>query len=90
MARTLREVIAAPGVAGLGWFKYEPLFGGSPERPGRREIGFNETFMILKGTDAAKVHLKTGGRIASDAHGGTTQLTNQQLDDLVNYLESIE
>jgi len=90
MARSLREVIAAPGVPGLGWFKYEPLFGGSPERPGRREIGFNETFMILKGTNAAKVHLQTGGRIASDAHGGTSQLTPQQIDDLVNFLETIE
>ena len=90
MARSLREVIAAPGVPGLGWFKYEPLFGGSPERPGRREVGFNETYMILKGTNAAKVHLSAGGRIASDAHGGTSQLTPQQIDDLVNYLESIE
>lgn len=90
MARNLREVISAPGVAALGWFKYEPLFGGSPERPGRREIGFNETYMILKGTNAAKVHLQTGGRIASDAHGGTSQLTSQQIDDLVAYLESIE
>jgi YVTN family beta-propeller protein len=90
MARSLREVIAAPGVPGLGWFKYEPLFGGSPERPGRREVGFNETYMILKGTPAAKVHLMTGGRIASDAHGGTSQLTAQQIDDLVAYLETIE
>lgn len=90
MARTLREVVAPPGISGLGWFKYEPLFGGAPERPGRREIGFNETYMILKGTEAAKVHLKTGGRIASDAHGGTSQLTSQQIDDLVNYLETIE
>jgi len=90
MARSLREVIAAPGMASLGWFKYEPLFGGSPERPGRREIGFNETYMILKGTPAAKVHLMTGGRIASDAHGGTSQLTPQQIDDLVHFLETIE
>ncbi len=90
MARSLREVVAAPGVPGLAWFKYEPLFGGSPERPGRREIGFNETYMILKGTNAAKVHLKTGGRIASDAHGGTSQLTAAQIDDLVAYLETIE
>ena len=90
MARSLREVVAAPGVQALRWFRYEPLFGGSPERPGRREVGFNETYIILKATEAAKVHLKTGGRIASDAHGGTSQLTSQQIDDLVNYLESIE
>ncbi len=90
MARSLREVIAAPGVEGLRWFKYEPLFGGSAERPGRREVGFNETFMIPQAVKAAKVHLQTGGRIASDAHGGTSQLTPQQIDDLVNYLLSIE
>jgi YVTN family beta-propeller protein len=89
-ARTLREVVAAPGSQALGWFPYEPLFGGSPERPGRREVGFNETYMIPKGTNAAKVHLMTGGRIASDAHGGTSQLTAPQIDDLVNYLETIE
>lgn len=90
MARTLREVVSPPMNVALGWFKYNPLFGGCTERPGRREVGFNETFMIFKETPAAKVHLATGGRIASDAHGGTSQLTPQQIDDLVNYLESIE
>jgi len=90
MARTLREVVSVPGQTSLGWFKYEPLFGGYPERPGRREIGFNETYMILKGTPQAKLHLKSGGRIASDSHGGTSQLTSQEIDDLVNYLLSIE
>ena len=79
-----------PGQTSLGWFKYEPLTGGYPERPGRREIGFNETYMILKGTPAAKIHLSSGGRIGSDSHGGTSQLTGPQVDDLVNYLLSIE
>ena len=37
-----------------------------------------------------KTHLDTGGRIGSDTHGGTSHLTAQQIDDLVNYLESIE
>ena len=90
IARTLREVVSPPMQLGLGWFKYEPLQGGYPERPGRREVGFNETYMILKGTPPAKLHLGTGGRIGSDEHGGTSQLTPQQVDDLVNYLETIE
>ncbi len=90
MARSLREVVSVPGQTSLGWFKYEPLTGGYPERPGRREIGFNETYMILKGTPAAKIHLSSGGRIGSDSHGGTSQLTGPQVDDLVNYLLSIE
>ncbi|HMD61760.1 MAG TPA: hypothetical protein VKG78_10020 [Opitutaceae bacterium] len=90
IARTLREVVSPPGQIGLGWFKYEPLFGGYPERPGRREVGFNETYMILKATPQAKLHIGTGGRIGSDEHGGTTQLSAQQIDDLVNYLETIE
>ena len=90
MARTLREVVAVPGQTNLGWFKYEPLFGGFPERPGRREVGFNETYFIKKRTDKTKTHVDTHGRIGSDTHGGTSHLTPQQIDDLVNYLESIE
>jgi YVTN family beta-propeller protein len=89
-ARTLREVVSVPGQTSLGWFKYEPLFGGYGERPGRREVGFNETYFIKKRTEKTKTHLDTGGRIGSDTHGGTSQLTAQQIDDLVNYLQSIE
>jgi mono/diheme cytochrome c family protein len=89
-ARTLREVVSVPGQTNLGWFKYEPLFGGYGERPGRREVGFNETYFVRKRSEKTKTHLDTGGRIGSDTHGGTSHLTPQQIDDLVNYLESIE
>ncbi len=36
MARNLREVVCKPGHPALGQYKYEPLIGGYPERPGRR------------------------------------------------------
>lgn len=90
MARSLREVIAVPGHPALGWFKYEPLIGGFPERPGRREVGFNETFFFAKPLPQVKLHIKAEGRIGNNTHGGTSQLTEIQIDDLVNYLESIE
>ena len=90
MARSLREVVSVPGQTSLGWFKYEPLFGGYPERPGRREIGFNETYFAKKRTEKNKAFLDTGGRIGSDSHGGTSHLTGPQIDDLVNYLLSLE
>ncbi len=89
-ARTLRETVSVPGQTGLGWYKYEPLFGGYPERPGRREVGFNETYFVKARNEKNKTHLDTGGRIGSDTHGGTSHLTEQQIDDLVNFLESIE
>jgi cytochrome c peroxidase len=90
MARSLREVVSVPGQMNLGWFRYEPLFGGYPERPGRREIGFNETFFSKTRTERNKTVIDAGGRIGSDSHGGTSQLTGPQIDDLVNYLQSIE
>ena len=89
-ARTLREVVSVPGQTSLGWFKYEPLFGSYGERPGRREVGFNETWFVKNRNERNKTHLDTGGRIGSDTHGGTSHLTAQQIDDLVNYLLSIE
>ncbi|MEN9403933.1 MAG: hypothetical protein RL091_2636 [Verrucomicrobiota bacterium] len=89
-ARTVREVVSVPGQTSLGWLKYEPVFGGYAERPGRREVGFNETWFVKSRNERNKTHLDTGGRIGSDTHGGTSHLTAQQIDDLVNYLESIE
>lgn len=89
MARSLREVVATPGHLGLGRFKYEPLLGGAGERPGRREVGFNETFFVTEKLPRAKAFLEAGGRIGLDTHGGTSQLRGAQLDDLVDFLESI-
>lgn len=90
MARTLREVLATPGHPALRTFKYEPLIGGIPERPGRREVGFNMTF--LPGVPAAEARLESGAgaRLGTDTHGGTSHLTALDIDDLSNYLDSIE
>ena len=90
MARTLREVVAKPGHASLGTFKYEPLIGGVPERPGRREVGFNTTYLFSEAIPAVKAHRKAGSRIGFDTHGGTSHLTRQQIDDLVNFINAIE
>lgn len=90
LARTLREVVAAPGHPCLGVLPYEPLLGGVPERPGRREVGFNVTALFAAPSQAVKMHLKAGARLGTDTHGGTSQLTRQQVDDLLSYLLSIE
>ncbi len=90
MARSLREVLCVPGQPGLGWFKYEPLIAGVPERPGKREVGFNETWFYAAPGSRTKVFQKSGGRIGSDTHGGTSHLTPQQIDDLVHFMEAIE
>jgi len=90
MARTLREVVATPGHAALRTFKYEPRIGGVPERPGRKEIGFNTTFIMKHPVPQVTLHMQAGARIGINTHGGTSQLREQQIDDLVNYLNSIE
>ena len=91
MARTLREVVCAPGNPALGRLKYEPLIGGFPERPGRKEVGFNMTMVAAtRQPKQVQLHIHSGGRIGFDTHGGTSQLSRQQIDDVVNYLNSIE
>lgn len=89
MARSLREVVATPGHLALGRYKYEPLLGGVPERPGRREVGFNETIFVTEPLPRARAFLRSGGRIGLDTHGGTSQLRPHQVDDLVDFLEAI-
>jgi len=38
-----------------------------------------------------QLHVQSGRRAsATTPHGGTSQLTRQQIDDLVNFLNSIE
>ncbi|MBI4061888.1 MAG: YncE family protein [Elusimicrobia bacterium] len=90
LARTLAEVVATPGHAGLGEFKYEPLLGGVGERPGRREIGLNATAFYSKMSPALDALRSSGARIGLDTHGGTSQLSARQLQDLVDFLMSIE
>jgi hypothetical protein len=90
IARTLREVVAAPGHPALGALPYEPLIGGVPERPGRREVGMNATALFVAPSEPVKMHLHAAARLGTDTHGGTSQLTRQQVDDLVTFLLSIE
>jgi hypothetical protein len=90
MARTLHEVVATPGHPGLRRFKYEPLIGGVPERPGRKEVGFNMTWLFTERSDNVKLHMQAGARLGFDTHGGTSHLTAQQVDDLVHFMEAIE
>ena len=89
-ARTLREVLAIPGHPSLRQFPYEPLVGGVPERPGRKEIGFNETFIFYESAPKVALHMMSGARIGVDTHGGTSQLSAQEIDDLTNFLQAIE
>jgi len=90
MARTLHETTATPGHVALRTFKYEPLIGGFPERPGRKEVGLNMTFIFADRSPKVKMHMRAGARIGVDTHGGTSHLTAGQIDDLVNFLNSIE
>jgi hypothetical protein len=90
MARTLHEVLAAPDHPTLGRFKYEPRIGGIPERPERREIGFNTSFLPGAAAPQVKLDTQAGARLGVDTHGGTSHLTALDIDDLANYLGSIE
>ncbi len=90
MARTLREIVAPPGHPALRTFRYEPLFGGYGERPGRKEVGFNMTFVFYDREPKVKMHLVSNARLGFDTHGGTSQLNRLQVDDLVNFMNSIE
>lgn len=88
-ARSLREVVCTPGHAGLRTFKYVPLLGGFPERPGGREIGFNATWLTMKMLDPMKAHVRAGGRIGIDTHGGTSQLRGADVDDIIDFITAI-
>lgn len=90
MARTLREVLSTPGHPALGRLKYEPVVSDAGERPGRREVGFNTTGMFAEQQPRVKLLVAAGARIGHDTHGGTSQLTPRQIDDLANFLNTIE
>jgi cytochrome c peroxidase len=90
MARTLHEVLVVPGHPALRTYKYEPLIGGFPERPGRREVGFNMTLLFAKASPKVSAHMAAGARVGFDTHGGTSHLTALDIDDLVNFLNTIE
>lgn len=90
LARTLREVSVPPGHPSLQTFKYEPLFGGYPERPEKKEVGFNMTFVFSQAENRVKLHRISESRLGFDTHGGTSQLTRLEIEDLVNFMNSIE
>ncbi|GAB4144059.1 MAG: hypothetical protein Fur0037_11830 [Planctomycetota bacterium] len=90
LARSLREVVATPGHPALRRFRYEPLLGGEPERPGLAEVGFNATCLTAQRTFALSNLLRSGARLGIDTHGGTSHLSSRAIDDLVDFLETIE
>jgi cytochrome c peroxidase len=90
IARTLRETVATPGHPSLRELKYEPLLGGEPERPNRREVGLNMTYLFKAPAMPLWAHLKSEARMAFDTHGGTMHLNEQEVDDLVNFMQTIE
>ncbi len=83
-ARSLREAVASPDHPGLRQTRLPVLQGPEDVRPDRRERGFNET--TSRSESGA---LDLASRIV-DTHGGTSHLTASQLDDLVDFLRSIE
>jgi DNA-binding beta-propeller fold protein YncE len=77
-AVSIREVIASPDHYSLRKFKYPLLRGGEDVREGRLERGFNELSFIEEKTYVV------------DTHGGTSHLNVIQIQDLENFLLSIE
>ncbi|MFC1743100.1 hypothetical protein ACFL35_03825 [Candidatus Riflebacteria bacterium] len=91
LATSLREVICTPGQAGLGKYKYMPLLGGAPMRPGRKEVGFNETYWYTEKSKIVTISRQDKAvRAGPDSHGGTSLLREPQVEDLINYLNTIE
>ena len=83
-ARSLREVLCTPGHPALREFRYPVLQGPEEARPGRRERGFNETT-----TRTPEGPLDPRDQVF-DTHGGTSHLTPRQIEDLMNFMLSIE
>lgn len=83
-ARSLREVLLTPGHPAARRYRLPVLQGGEEVRPERRETGFNE--LTPRRQDGA---LDLRARIV-DSHGGTSQLSARQIEDLVNFMLAIE
>jgi hypothetical protein len=77
-AISVRETFASPDHYSLRKFKYMPLRGSERLRPNGRERGFNE----LSFPDERTYML--------DTHGATSHLNARQVQDLENFLLSIE
>ncbi|MDP6057660.1 MAG: hypothetical protein QGH33_02155, partial [Pirellulaceae bacterium] len=83
-ARSLREVLCTPGHPALRRYRYPVLQGKEEVRPSRLEIGFNET---TGRTPAGPLDPENQ---VLDTHGGTSQLTPRQIEDVINFMLSIE
>lgn len=83
-ARSLREVLCTPGHPALRRYRYPVYQGNEQVRDSRREIGFNET---TARTPAGPLDPEDQ---IFDTHGGTSHLTPRQIEDLLNFMLSIE
>lgn len=81
--RSLREAIATPEHRALRRYRLPVFMGLEQIRAGRMEIGFNENTARRPSGE-----LNLPDQII-DTHGGTSQLRQRQLDDLVNFMLSI-
>ena len=77
-AMSVRETFAAPDHYSLRKFKYSPLRGGEEVRPSGRERGFNELSFLEEKT------------YMMDTHGATSHLNARQVQDMENFLLTIE
>ncbi len=77
-AKSVRESFISPDHYALRTFKYPVLSGGEDIRPDRLERGFNELFFPEEKT------------FMLDTHGGTSHLSYLQVQDLENFMLSIE
>lgn len=82
--RSLREVLCTPEHPGLRRYRYPVLQGPEDVRPGRREVGFNE---ITGRTPEGPLNPQDQ---TFDTHGGTSHLTARQIEDLLNFILTIE
>ncbi len=77
-ALSVRETFTTPDHYSLRKFKYSPLRGGEEVRAAGRERGFNELSFLAERT------------YMMDTHGATSHLNARQVQDLENFLLSIE
>ncbi len=82
--RSLREVICTPKHPALRRYRLPVYQGAEIVRPGRREVGFNE---ITDRTPDGPLNKQVQ---AFDTHGGTSHLSTRQIEDLLNFMLSIE
>ncbi|MCJ8346713.1 hypothetical protein MJH12_14310, partial [bacterium] len=82
-ARSLREVISTPDHQSLRSFVFPVLQGSEEVRKNRKERGFNELRDRFKN---GKLRSK---KQIFDSHGGTSHLSVRQMNDLVNFMQSI-